>query len=188
MALLPILEILLANIIWGFGFVATIWALESLSWSQIFLYRFLIAGVTGFLIYLIFSRKFFKKYIKVSFLPAIFLCAEVGFQVMSLQSTKATEGGFLFVTYVIMVPVIEFHLFKKYLPPKQFIWILLGVIGSYLMANEGSISLGRGELTMLLSALGASAHVITIDRINKEELSSFYFNVFQLLWGILFSL
>jgi drug/metabolite transporter (DMT)-like permease len=185
MALLPIFEILLANLIWGFGFVATIWALESFSWEQIFLYRFLLAGTTGLLIYLVFSRKNIKNYIKASFLPSIFLCLEIVFQIFSLQFTKATEGGFLFVTYIIMIPLLEYLLYKKYLPAKQFAWIIMGIIGSYLMVNGGEISLGKGELTMLLSALCASAHVLAIDRIDKSDLNPFYLNVFQLLWGIL---
>lgn len=188
MNMIPLLEILIANLIWGFGFVATIWSLESLSWSQIFLYRFLLAGITGLLIYIIFNRKFLKTYIETSFIPSIFLCLEIGFQIYALQFTTATEGGFLFVMYIIFIPLIEYVLFKKILKPKQFLWIVMGLIGSALMVKNGKMSLDKGELAMLGSAFFAGLHVISIDRTNKLELNPFYLNTFQLLWGILFSL
>lgn len=188
MNIVPVLEILLANLIWGFGFVATIWALESMSWPQVFLYRFLLAGIFGFVLYLIFDRKLLSSYIKTAFIPSIFLCLEIGFQVFSLQYTTATEGGFLFVMYIIFIPLIEYILYKKIIKPKQFIWIALGLIGSALMVKNGKMSLDKGELGMLASALFAGLHVISIDHSNKKQLNPFYLNTFQLLWGILFSL
>lgn len=188
MSFLPILEILLANLIWGFGFVATVWALDSLSWIQIFLYRFLLAGFVGFLIFLIFeNRKLIKPYLAIAFIPSIFLSLEIIFQIFSLQYTTATEGGFLFVMYIILIPIMEFILYKKRLPKKQLIWIALGILGSFLMMNSKEISIGKGELAMIGAAFFASAHVIAIDRVDKTKVKPFYLNTFQLLWGALFT-
>lgn len=188
MKFLPVIEILLANLIWGFGFVATVWALESLNWVQIFLYRFLIAGSVGFIIFLFNEkRSLIKPYLKIAFLPSLFLSLEIIFQIFSLQYTTATEGGFLFVMYIIMIPIMEFLLYEKYLPKKQLIWIILGIIGSILMMKSKSISLGRGELGMLTSAFFASAHVLAIDQVDQTKIKAFYLNTFQLLWAVLFT-
>ena len=185
MTVLPIIEILLANIIWGFGFVATAWALTSYSSNQILLYRFLLAGLVGLILYLLVSRKNLKKYILVSFVPSLFLIMEIYFQIFSLQFTSATEGGFLFVTYIIMIPVIEYILFKKYLTKMHMIWIAMGILGSILMIKSGEVNFNKGEMTMLISAFFASAHVVSIDRADRTLLNSFFLNTFQLLWGIL---
>lgn len=188
MTILPILEILLANLIWGFGFVASIWALESLTWIQIFLYRFLIAGVTGLIIFLILEKKeLLKSYFSIAFIPSIFLSLEIIFQIFSLQYTTATEGGFLFILYIIMIPIMEYVLFKKHLPKKQMLWILLGLVGSVLMMKSKEITIGKGEIAMLVAAFFAGAHIISIDRLDKSKIKTFYLNAFQLMWGAIFT-
>lgn len=188
MTILPVLEILLANLIWGFGFVASIWALESLTWIQIFLYRFLIAGLSGLIIFLILEkRSLLKSYFSIAFIPSIFLSLEIIFQIFSLQYTTATEGGFLFVLYIIMIPVMEYILYRRHLPKKQVLWIVLGLIGSVLMMKSKEITIGKGEIAMLAAAFFASAHIISIDRLDKTKIKTFYLNAFQLMWGAIFT-
>jgi len=188
MSILPLIEILLANIIWGFGFVATAWALESFNEFQIFFLRIFVAAVVGLIAFAAFGRTNLRKYLRLSFLPSFFLALEIFFQIFSLKYTKATEGGFLFVTYILMVPLLEFILFKKRLGYRQVLWIFMGLGGSYLMIEGGVMAMGLGEFAMLLSALFASCHLIVVDRTDREALNSFYFNTFQLFWSTLMSL
>jgi drug/metabolite transporter (DMT)-like permease len=186
--ILAIFEIFLANLIWGFGFVATIWALESFHWGDIYFLRILLASLTGLIFFFIRKEKSFEKYFRMSFFPSLFLSAEILFQVLSLRGTKASEGGFLFVMYVVIIPFLEFLFYRKKISKTNFFLILLSLFGSFLIAHKESMIVSLSSFFMLISGLFAALHVLAIDRINKDTFKSFYLNVFQLFWGVLFSI
>ncbi len=186
---LAYLEILIADLIWGFGFIATTWALVDFTQYQILNFRFLlvIVIVLPFIIYKL-SKENFLFYLKMSFVPALFLILEVFFQISGLQYTTPSKAGFITVLFIVLVPVLDTIIYKVKIPRKHIFWVALSLLGTVLIVN-GPISLfNSGDALMLASAICASLHILIISRINHASYNLFYLNLFQCLWGSILTL
>jgi drug/metabolite transporter (DMT)-like permease len=176
-------QAMLPNLLWGFGFTATIWALRDFSLLQIVFLRFAIVGLCGLVWCLLFDRKQLRTLFPVTFLPSLFLIAEILFQVWGLKFTTATSAGFLTVTYVIMVPLIERFVRNKHVNLSHWLWVLLALFGTGILVNLQNMQLNIGDLLMLLSALGASLHLIATEKLLTKTPKLFLANMMQSLWG-----
>jgi drug/metabolite transporter (DMT)-like permease len=178
-----------ANLFWGFGFTATIWALQGFHLTQILFLRFLVVGVLGLVWGLRHGQRVLHRVLPLTLIPAVFLVMEILFQVWGLKFTTATNAGFLTVSYILMVPLLEKILWKRSLPAAHWLWVGVGFLGTVLMLEPQKISWDlsshRGDLLMLVSALGASLHMLSIDRLGKAENRLFFANTMQSLWGAL---
>ena len=94
-----LMELLLAGVIWGFGFIATIWALPGIGPIWMTSIRFAMAIVFldfGFRLFgrpLMYSRRAFFQ----TLWPGVFLFALLTFQTWGLKYTSATRSGFITV-------------------------------------------------------------------------------------------
>jgi drug/metabolite transporter (DMT)-like permease len=181
-------EAMLANIFWGFGFTATIWALQGFTLTQILFLRFFVVGAVGLAWGACLHRGAFQKILPRTLIPAIFLIVEILFQVWGLHYTTATNAGFLTVTYILMVPVLERVLWKRQISKIHWLWVAVAFAGTALMLDLGSLRLNPGDFLMLISALGASLHMLSVDRLGKTEENLFFANTMQSLWGAVFLL
>jgi len=182
------LEAMMASAFWGFGFTATIWSLQAFTLSQILFLRFLFVGLLGLGWALIQRRLNLKKFLSFTFVPALFLVLELVFQIWGMQYTFATNAGFLTVTYILMVPLLEKILWRRSIPRSHWLWVTLALIGVLVMLGPQDLGMRWGDGLMLISALGASLHMISIDHLGKSENNLFFTNTMQSLWGAVFLL
>lgn len=184
-----IAELLFAALLWGFGFVATVWALEQFSPTGFMSLRFLIAFLAGEIIrYVFFNRKNrffdssdFKLSVGAGLLMASFLLP----QTIGLMFTTATNSGFLTILYVILVPVLSFLLFKTHHPISVYLLAIVAFIGAFLMMGAQFQGFNIGDLWTLLCAVTAALHILYIGRISDKIKNSFRFNNYQSLWCLL---
>jgi drug/metabolite transporter (DMT)-like permease len=186
------LELVFAACLWGFGFVAIVWALAAWSPAQLLFLRFAIGGGVGLLISYFFSRPSraeVYQLFKLSFLPAAFLMWMVYFQTWGLQFTTATKSGFITVLYVVMVPIIDSVSEKRKIPVLVWFCILISLIGVGLIVNiKLDADWSRGDFLTLICALGGSLQILSLDRVTGFISRPFVFNTFQSLWCCLFAL
>lgn len=180
-------ELTLAGALWGLGFVATVWALQSFSPQTTLVARFSIATALGLSLSLgiLTQNRAWKNDLRLA-LPAGLILATVLFlQTVGLQYTTATKSGFLTCLYVVLVPL--FHaLFSRRSPSlKTWLWVLTALAGIYLLVGGHLDALSQGDLWMLGSAVGSAAHIIYIGKASKHVQNSFLFNNFQSLWCLL---
>ncbi len=174
---------MLANLFWGAGFVATLWSLESFTINQILFFRFFTVGIIGLALTFYSRPQKLKGLLKLTFLPALFLIMEILFQILGLKHTTATKAGFLTVTYIIIVPTIESLINKKPIGRSHWLWVALSLFGTFLMLKLVTLSFNWGDFLILISALGASLHIILVDKVGKNEESLFLANTLQSVWG-----
>jgi drug/metabolite transporter (DMT)-like permease len=182
-------ELIFASVLWGFGFVATIWALEQFSPTGFMTLRFLVAWLAGELIRFAFysrNQKFFdfndfKLSIGAGLLMASFLLP----QTIGLMFTTATNSGFLTILYVILVPVLSFIFFQTKHPSSVYFLAIVAFIGAFLMMGAQFQGFNSGDLWTLLCALTAALHILYIGRISDKIKNSFRFNNYQSLWCLL---
>ncbi|MBS1969633.1 MAG: DMT family transporter [Bdellovibrionales bacterium] len=188
-----VFELIFAGALWGFGFVATQWALTTWNPAGVLLCRFTGALVIGEIIYLISQirqkektpwKDDFKGSIPAGLLLGTFLLM----QTIGLQYTTATKSGFITTLYVVFVPVANALFFKKKLPLFGFILIACALAGTFLLMDarfETLVSdINIGDLWTLAAAIGATAHIIYIGRFTHRIQNAFRVNNFQTLWSL----
>lgn len=189
-----IIELIFAGAFWGFGFVATQWALVTWNPPGVLFWRFAVALVIGELLSLFFKspnenskdwRIDFKLAIPAGILLGIFLLG----QTIGLQYTSASKSGFITTLYVIFIPTLNFILFKKKPSAQILAMALLACIGTFLLMDLSLSSLkdesNKGDLWTLASSVLAAFHIIYIGRITQKLKNPFRVNNFQSLWAVI---
>ena len=84
-------------------------------------------------------------------------------QQIGIQYTTVGKAGFITAMYIVLVPILSIFLGKK-AGIKIWTAVALAVAGLYILCmTDGSFSLQKGDLFVLLSAFAFSAHILVID-------------------------
>jgi len=188
-----VFELIFTGALWGFGFVATQWALTTWSPAGVLLWRFMGALILGEVIFLLAQlrqkektpwKEDFKGAIPAGLLLGSFLLM----QTIGLQYTTATKSGFITTLYVVFVPVANALFFKKRLSLSGFALVGLALVGTYLLMGVRLETLSEdinvGDVWTLASALLATVHIIYIGRFSPRIHNAFRVNNFQSLWAL----
>lgn len=167
--------LLICAFFWGTTFVA-----QSLGSDHVgaFTYnagRFIITGIILLTLSLIRKRKVNeyvpkKKSVKWIFIMSIFvgitLFLGATFQQLGINITKSpSKSGFISSLYMIFVPLIGYFIKKK---PKAIIWLFLvmALVGSYLISITGEFKLEIGDILTLICAVMFAAQIVLVDIVN----------------------
>ena len=171
------LILLITAFLWGTTFVA-----QSLGSDHVgaFTYnagRFIITGIILLIISLIRKRKV-KEYIPItkpiSWIFIMAICVGVAlffgatFQQLGINITKSpSKSGFISSLYMVFVPIIGYVIKKR---PKPIIWLFLviAIIGSYLISVTGSLTFELGDILTLICAMMFAVQIVLVDVINPH--------------------
>lgn len=100
------------------------------------------------------------------------LCGIALFAASSLQQigmvyTTAGKAGFITALYIVIVPIIGIFIGKK-IRPIVWLCVILAVAGLYLLCIKSGFSIGKGDLLVLLCALGFAIHILIIDHFSPK--------------------
>lgn len=181
----PSIELSTAALFWGFGFIATVWALESLAPAAIIFYRFTISFAVGLVALLIsgVSMRSLKKEAIMASWAGIFLGMCLYLQTWGLEYTSATNSGFITTLYAVFVPLLERLFFKKKLSIWHGLCVVLAIIGTAMMLKVQTLELNAGDLLTLACAVAASLQIVYISWITPKSENAFAFNSFQSFWA-----
>ncbi len=84
-------------------------------------------------------------------------------QQIGLVSTSAGKAGFITALYVLLVPFLGFLIFGKKPRLIELLAVAAGTFGLYLLCMNGSYSLEKGDLYLLLCALGFAFYILSCD-------------------------
>lgn len=182
-----ILELILAGTLWGFGFVATVWALKILSPTAIIFYRFFGAFLVGILALAVskIPSKTLKKESTLSLFPGVVLCLMLLFQTIGLESTTATKSGFITTLYVIWVPLFRFFYSKERMGRIYWGSVVTALAGTVLILDWHQTDLSQfnmGDILTLICSFLAAYHIIVVGKRAPLSENDFAFNTFQSLW------
>lgn len=186
-----LVELLIAGLFWGFGFVGTIWALRALHPSAIVFYRFGISFVVGIVV-LLWQKKSLALLLNemgLALIPGVFLWLTLFLQTWGLQYTTATNSTFITTLYVVLVPIMHSWTSKVRLSWLHWFCVGLALIGTaFIVQIQNLHSLNLGDLMTLLCAIFAAIHIIVIGQRATKTKDDFAFNTFQSFWMSAFSL
>lgn len=182
-------ELLTAAALWGFGFVATIWAFKVFSPFELTFLRFaLSASLLVFVAVTAAGRASLREYLKIGFLPAFLLSLTLIFQTWGLQYTTPTKSGFITTLYVVFVPILESVLSKKGLPWTLWGCVLLALTGTALIVDVGMDTVNVGDALTFVCAIAATFQIYWLGVVSPKIGRPFAFNLVQAAWGALICL
>lgn len=186
-----VLELTFAGILWGFGFVATIWVLQFLDPAMLLLARFGGAFVVGLLIVLLRKKSWsdLRADLRLSFVPAVMLWITLLLQVTGLLTTSATNSSFITTLYVIIVPILQSWRGREKLTLFHWANVALALFGTLLIVNIHEFEKFHvGDALTFVCAIAAAIHILIIDDRASRVKNDFQFNVFQSGWLAAFCL
>lgn len=185
------IEIFVATVFWGFGFVCVVWSMEGLSASAITFLRFFIAFVVGWIAVFLISPKSFAIHqheLKLSMWAGLLIGLTLILQTYGLETTTPTKSAFVTTLYVILVPLFSFLFFKEKVSSFLFFLVLLSLLGTYLLVEVEFSSFNVGDFLTFANAITASFHILYMNSMSRKTKSPFLFNVYQCLWASVFTL
>lgn len=183
-----IAELGLASALWGFGFIASIWAMQSLGFLTLTFVRFIIAAIVCGLIAIAAGAKndlFSKRQFMLSFWPGMLLALTLIFQTWGLAYTTATKSAFITALYILFVPILEAWYFKQKISPWHWFFVFTSLIGTALIVDLQAGNWNKGDALTFLCTLAASLQIFYFALIAKEIRSPIAFNSLQCVWALI---
>ena len=166
------LMLLLTAFIWGSAFVA-----QSTGMNYIGPFTFLairsFLGVIALLPVIAFLASKQEKTVrqqnsrvKITWIGGFFCGIVLGvasaFQQVGLGMTRAGKAGFITALYIVIVPIVSIFIGKK-IHLSTWFYLLIALVGFYLLSVKEGFSIGKGDLLVLCCAFCYSIHILTID-------------------------
>lgn len=181
-------ELGLAAALWGFGFIAAIWAMESVGFLTLTALRFLIAALAcgGFCLFTKSRSDLFdRRQFRLAFWPGFLLTLTLVLQTWGLAYTTATKSGFITCLYILFVPILEAYYFKRKLSPWHFLFVFTSLLGIALICDLHGGNWNKGDVLTFGCTLAASLQIFYFALIAKEIKSSIAFNALQSVWAFI---
>ena len=91
-----------------------------------------------------------------------FLCVASNLQQAGIKYTSVGKAGFITALYIVLVPLLGIFL-KKKIGWKVWVSVFLAVAGLYLLCMSEKLTIGKGDLLVLLCALAFAFQILSID-------------------------
>lgn len=180
--------LLLAAITWGGEYVVAKVALDNISPLWLNTFRF---GAGWVLLLIVLHRKVLvikTAHIKAGFLAGIFMFGGFATQLISLQYTTAGNAAFLTTTYVVMIPIYVWLIYRR--RPSGYVLLagLLCIMGAALLSLQGDFSLRPGDVLVLFSAAMFAADICMVEYYIKRGMDPLVLTICQMGFVAGFSL
>lgn len=176
-AVLANIFFLIAVTIWASSFFIIKDSLTGINAITLVCYRSLLAAFLLGIGLLITKQNIFQSFSKGAVLGvlyfSLFFCLNTG-----LEYTTASNSGFIFGLFVVLVPIFAFIFGKQIPKPLNLVAILLALIGLWFLTG-GIKNLNKGDLIVLGAAASASLQIIVIDKFIKSQINIFVLNFQQ---------
>lgn len=167
--------LLIVALIWGFGFVAQRAGMEHVGPYTYNGIRFLLGGICLLPFTMRTSQgRRTDLSLKINSLTAGFLAGLLLFSGATLQQiglvyTSAGKAGFITGLYVIFVPIFGL-LFRQRTDPGTWIGALFAIVGMYLLSAQADLSIAKGDLLVLISAVFWAFHVLLLGYLSPRTI------------------
>ncbi len=149
--------------VWGASFVLMKDALKGQSVDDFLATRFIIATFALILFKPRVLQEISREMLSKGALLGLFLGSGYLFQTIGLDLTTAATTGFITGLYVVLTPILGALVLKTHVTRNEWIGVAMATIGLALLSLKG-LTIGLGELSVLLSALFFALHILGLGR------------------------
>lgn len=177
----------LVAVAWGSSYLLMKIGLEGMGPFTVIALRFLLAfGIMGVVSFKKMRRTDTALLARAAVL-GLFLFGLFAFLMHGLQSTSASNGGFLTAMSVVFVPLLNAAMKRRAPARSTLIGTGITVCGIALLSLQGSLSLHPGDALCLLGSFVYALFIILTDRLSPSQ-DGFLLGVWQLGFAGLYGL
>ena len=88
-------------------------------------------------------------------------------QQLGIKATSAGKAGFVTALYIVLVPLVGLF-FGRYVRRTVWLAVLLSVAGLFLLCVTETLTVGLGDLYLLLCAAVYTVHILVIDHFSPK--------------------
>lgn len=162
------LIMLVVTLFWGASYLFIKIGLTDMGAYNLIALRFGIAFLLASLVFYKRMRKTTWLLLKHSALLGIILFAALAVVTIGVQSTSASNAGFLFSLAVVFVPLLVALIYKKRLQRHVLIGVFLSFVGICLMTMTHGFGIHMGDLLIILGALLYAIYILVTDRVASK--------------------
>lgn len=152
---------------------------------EIVFFRFFTTGIILLLVFRNHIRNIKKYDIYFGCLAGVFLFSAFAFQTCGLEYTTVSKQSFLTSLYIVIVPLLNFLIFRKRLSKKIIGIFGIILVGLYFISFENlhamELSLNYGDFLTLLCAVGFALNILLFSKIHKFEIDIMNVTMVQML-------
>ncbi|WP_067779070.1 DMT family transporter [Actinomyces vulturis] len=157
-AFLPGMALIAVSIIFGSSFWLTKDVLDRVPMWDFLGVRFTVAALFGSIVTFPRLRVADRSTWKIGGTLGLFYSAGQIFQTYGLTQASASVSGFITALYVVGTPIVAFFLFNARVSKITMVALILALTGTAVLGLDG-LSVGFGELTLVIGAIFYSLHV-----------------------------
>lgn len=164
--------LLITALIWGLAFVFQSTAMDRIGPLTLTSVRMLCGGAALIPLCALFckdrSREELRQSIRGGILCGSVLCIASLLQQYGIAGTTVGKAGFISALYIVIVPLLGLFFGRR---PKRRDWIGVAVamLGFFLLSFSGAEGISAGDALVFVSSVCYSAHILVIDRCNREN-------------------
>ncbi len=163
----------LAAMIWGMAFVAQSVGSQSLDALSFTAIRFAIAAFFLFLLCRYRNRgknfKITNDLFNASLINGLISSVSMVCQQIGIANTSSGKAAFITALYILIVPIIEFFLYKRF-KLKLCFSLILASIGLYFLCVSSAIIIGFSDISLFICSFLCAVQIMCIDYyVNKVD-------------------
>ena len=173
------LGLLTTTAIWGSSFLVMKDSLERQDVNSFLASRFVLAALIMFAFKPESLSGLDKVFVRRAVLTGVLTTGGFISQTFGLTLTTVSNTGFITGLYLVFTPLIAWLLLKHRITRAQWSAVLVATIGLYLIAYNG-ISVGIGEILVLISAILFAAQIVAIGELSDGK-NSYSLTLIQII-------
>lgn len=173
--------LLAMTIVWGASFPLMKIVLEYIPAFAFLSIRFMAAAIILSVVYYKSFKKLNKRALGYGVILGLFMFGGMGFQVVGLYTTSASNSGFITGLSVVMVPIVSAMMLKKKPDRSSFVGVALAFAGLFFMSGGLNPNFNIGDFLTFLCAICWTFQIIFVDKYTRIEDASLL-AIFQLLF------
>ncbi len=159
------------TVVWGGTYIAIKFGLDGFSSFMLVAVRYALATLACAALALV-MRPRIAPHLRQGLLLGLFLFIGISLQTRGLLYTSAAKSGFITGMFVVFTPFIDWVWSGRRPGPENYAGIALVLGGLFLLtwpAAGGLAGFNFGDFLTILSAVGFSFYIVTIDRVARPD-------------------
>ena len=181
------LLMVIVTMFWGLSYTFMVMGLETLAVYNVVALRCIIAFVVAGIIFYKRMIKVDVKTFKYAAIQGLLLFIVFALSLFGLESTSASNAGFILSLTVVLVPIFSSFIEKK-LPSRAVSFaIVCTMIGITVLTANGSFSFQKGDILVAIAALCYSTYLLLNSSFTRN-VESISYGIYQLGFAGLYAL
>lgn len=177
--------LLLAALIWGFGYVVISDSLNLVDVGYLMAYRYILAALGMAAVFRKHLPSINRSLLKEGAVLGLLLYLSQYAQTVACGYTTAGKVSFITALYVVLVPICGLCGFQQKMNRNHWIAVLLALPGLFLLTQAGG-GICAGDLLALAGSFGFAVHILFSDRFAQRD-SVILLSLLQFSWAAVYS-